>query len=233
MMTAEHEHRHAQAWRAQLGAHPCEEERDGEEDDAQHVVGRALDVAPDLGGEHLRLRVEPFGVRGRREPVFRHRERGQRRVGVPQRTRREPRLERRLELLAEALLVEVRERRLLLGVGVDPLDERRDVDLGLRVREAGGARGLDSHCVDASRRLRLLAVPAVGLIAAPCRRDRREREQHDCDELRPVAPLRVAHGRPAASQGGSTCTFTIGNASSRIRSVRSIATGSRLPTPGW
>ena len=54
--------------------------------------------------EDFRLSVELFGVRGRGEPVFRHRERGQRRVGVPQRTGGEPRLERRLELLAEALL---------------------------------------------------------------------------------------------------------------------------------
>ena len=74
---------------------------------------------------------------------------------------------------------------------------------GLRVREVRRrARRRSASVFTRARRLRLLAVPAVGLIAAPRGRDRGEREQDHRDELGPVAPLRVVHdGRPVSSHG--------------------------------
>jgi hypothetical protein len=87
-------------------------------------------------------RLPPPGgrsARARRELVLRHGERRQRRVRVLERPRRDPRIDRRLELRAKALEVEVGELRLLLGVRVDPRRERRDVDLRLRVRARAAA----------------------------------------------------------------------------------------------
>ena len=62
---------------------------------------------------------------------------------------------------------------------VDPRREGADVDLGLGVDQARGFRRLDAKGRPASGCLRLLAVPAAGLVAAPRRAHRREREQHD------------------------------------------------------
>ena len=155
----------------ELRAHAREEERDREEDDAEDVVRRALDVPADLRRRNLGIRIELLGLCLRREPVLRHDERRRRRVRVRQRLRREPGCERRLELRAEASLVELLELGLVLRVRVDPLDEGRDVDLLLGLGETLRSRGVDSDRVGAARRLRLLAVPARRLVPAPGRGD--------------------------------------------------------------
>jgi GAF domain-containing protein len=134
---------------------------------SQNVVRRALDVPADLRRRHLGVRIEPLGLSLRGEPVLRHDERRRRRVRVRQRLRREPGCERRLELRAEASLVELLELGLILRVRVDPLDERRDIDFLLSLCEALGTGGVDSDRVRTARRLRLLAVPARRLVSAP------------------------------------------------------------------
>ena len=65
------------------------------------------------------------------ELVLGHGEGRGRRVRVLERVGGQPGVERGLELLPEPLLVEVREVLVVVGVGVDPLDERGHVDLGL------------------------------------------------------------------------------------------------------
>ena len=107
--------------------------------------------------------------------------------------RRDPGVERRLELVAEARAVEGRQLGLVLGVGVDPLDERRDVDLRQGVRTVRGAGCVDPRLVHPTRGLGLLAVPARGLVAAPGCRDGREREQDHRADLDPVPLTRLGH----------------------------------------
>ena len=179
-----------------------EEERDREEDDAEDVVGRTLDVPANGRGGDLGLGVQSPRLGRRGELVLRHRERRQRRLRVLERLRGEPGDDGGPELLAEALEVEVGQLGPLQGVGVDPLDERRHVDLRLRFGEPLGARRLDPDRVRPARRLRLLAVPARRLVAAPCRRNRRERQQHGRDDLG-VLPVWTAAQRasPAALHG--------------------------------
>ncbi len=89
-------------------------------------------------------RLEPVRLGARGQPVLRHRERGLGRVRARQRVGREPGGERRLELVAEPLPVEVRELRVPALLRVDPLDERRDVDLHLPVRDRGLAVDRDA-----------------------------------------------------------------------------------------
>ena len=177
--------------------------------------------------------VEPRGFGSWRQLVLRHRERRQRGAWGLQRLRRDPRLERRLELLAEASPVEAHERRFPPRVRVHPRRERRHVDLLLGVRQVGGASRLDPGLVHAGRGFRLLAVPPGRLVAAPRSRDGREREQDGGADLDPVPLVRGGHetGTPRASQGKSTRASTACSDSSMIRSVLSIATGRTPPTP--
>ena len=129
---------------------------------------------PHLRGEDLRLRLEPLGLGARRELVLRHRERRQRRVRVLQRPGRDPGVDGGLELLAEALEVEVRQLRLLLGVGVDPLREGRHVDLRLGVRESRRLGRLDPQRVRARRRPSPArrSIGSTGSRSRPSRRSR-------------------------------------------------------------
>ena len=78
------------------------------------------------------------GLRRRGEPVLREGERCRRRAARLERPRRDPRVERRLELVAEARAVEGLQLGLVLGVGVDPLDEGGDVDLRQGIRTVRG-----------------------------------------------------------------------------------------------
>ena len=62
---ADHEHRLAQTSRGELRAHPGEEQRDREEDDAEDVVGAPLDVAA-----HLPLRARRRSARAGRPRLW-------------------------------------------------------------------------------------------------------------------------------------------------------------------
>ena len=194
---------------AQLGAHPGEEQGDGEEHNAEDVVRRALNVSPDLGGRHLGCRVglSRFGVL-LRQLVLVHRERCRRGVGIGERIGVQPGVEGRAEVGSEPGDVEVGEVFFVGRRGVDPLEEHGDVDLRLGLGETLGASGLDAQRIDPTGRLGGLAVPAVGLVAAPSRGDGGDGEQHRGDDLDPVLPSWLARrshrrhvGAPVSSQG--------------------------------
>src|SRR5262249_30806001 len=149
-----------------------------------------------------------------------------------------PGLHGRLELLAEALEVEVGKQRVLLRVGVCPGRERRYVDLGLGLREALGAGGVDPDRVRAARCLGLLPVPATCLVAAPGGSDGRECEKHGCQDVEALvgAAALWSHARvctPSGLHGSRTFASRFGSTSSISRSDRFIATGWRPPTPPW
>src|SRR6185436_18308749 len=113
------------------------------------------------------LSVEALGVGRCRQPVLGHGERRWRGAGGREGVRRDPGVERGFELRPEALDVERLELFVAARVRVDPLDEGGDIDLGLRLGEAGGTRRLYPDAVRAAGGLRLLAVPARRLVAAP------------------------------------------------------------------
>ena len=222
--------------RTQLRAHSGEEEHGREEHDAEHVVRGTLHVGAGFGGCRVRFQLELLRLRSSSELVLGHGERRQRRVGVLERSRGDPGVDGRLELRAEARKVEVGQLGLLLRVRVDPLRERRHVDLGLRVREIGRASGLDAWRAGAAERFGLLAVPAAGLVAAPRGGDRRQREEHGCGDLDPVglvARVGAHSGSPCASQGRRTSAPIAVERLWAILNVRSMATGRRPPTPVW
>ena len=122
-------------------------------------------------------------VRG--QHVLGHRERRVGRRPVLERVGAQPRMERRSELLAEAALVEGGDLVVAFEVGVDPLRERRHVDLRLRVREIGRPRGLHPRRVRGREGLGLLTRPPARLVAAPRRGDGRRCEQHRGHDLHP------------------------------------------------
>ena len=130
--------------------------------------------------------------------------------------------------------VEVDQLGLAAGIRVHPLHERRDVDLLLRVGQVRCASRLDPGLVDAARRLRLLAVPARCLIAAPRGRDGRDGEQNRGGDLDPVPPVAFrSRGRVPLSVTGQLHALVDGlqRLVDDVRSVRSIATGRTPPTP--
>ena len=113
--------------------------------------------------------------------------------GVLERILRDPCLECGSQPVAEAVAIELGELGLAQRLGVDPLNEERDVDLGLSVRDVLRASRLDPARGRLHLELRLLRVPARGLVSGPSRRDRRHREQHRREDVDPV--LRVGCGR--------------------------------------
>ena len=140
------------------------------------------------GCEHLGGLIEPVGFCFGRQPVLGH---GEGVSGAPlvlSGLVASHALNAGLNSGRKRVAVEGHELGLAARIGIDPLHERRHVDLLLGVRKARGASGLDPGLVDAARRLRLLAVPARGLIAAPRRRDGGEREQDRGADLDPVPP---------------------------------------------
>jgi hypothetical protein len=86
---------------------PREEQRHREQDHTQNIVAGVLEVAPNQSRGLLGRLVEPFGLGGRGQPALGHRERGPRGVGVGERPGRDPGVEGRLELGAEARAVDV------------------------------------------------------------------------------------------------------------------------------
>ena len=227
---------------AQPRADPGEEERRREQDDGEGVVVGALDEPLHVLGRGRGPRLEAIRVSGGGKPVLGQRERRERCGLVLQRLGRDPRREGRLELVAKALAVKSREPHLPLCVRVDPLDEDLDVDLGVPIGEARGPGGFDPRGDRGALRLSLLAVPSCRLVARPGGRHRRGGEQHGRRKLDPVmvGARRSRLGRrrhlstsaPDASQGRAVWSPRTSRSSSRMRSVRSIAAGLRLPTPG-
>src|SRR4051795_6305474 len=170
--------------------------------------------------------------------VLRHCEGGERRVRIPQWSRRDPRLNRRPELLAKALEVEVGEQHVLPRVSIDPGRERRNVDLGLGLRKTLRPGREDAGPVGAAGRLRLLSVPATRLVTAPGGSNGRDREQqrrHEVEALLCARALRchVFVRTPSRSQGIRTFAARFGSTSSTSRRLRFIAVGLSPPTPPW
>ena len=85
------------------------------------------------------------------------------RRGSVERVGGQPGVERRAGTRVGTVAVEVGELVLVVGVGVDPLEEHGDVDLGLALGEPLGAGRLDAQGVDAAGGLGGLAVPPGGL----------------------------------------------------------------------
>ena len=99
---------------------------------------------------------------------------------------RQPRLERGLELAPEALAVEASEAGVPRGARVEPLRERRHVDLHLAVRERRHAVLREAVGGRVARALRLLPRPLARLVRGPGGRQRGEREEDRRDELEPA-----------------------------------------------
>ena len=164
-----------------------------------------------LGGG---LGLEALGLGPGRQAVLGGGEGRQRRLRVLERPAGDPGLHRRLELRAEPLAVEVGQHGLVARVGVHPLGEGGDVDLGLAVGKVRPAGRLHPGGVGPAERLGLLAGPAAGLVAAPGDGQRGHRQQDGRGDLDPGAPpaaavpcpgRRGAHaGRPSASQGSGS-----------------------------
>jgi len=143
-------------------------------------------------GGHL----QPLSLGGRCQPVARHGERRQGRVGVLERVGGDPGGHGRLELLAEPSAVELGQPGLVAGVGVDPLGEGGHVDLFLGVGQVRGPGRLQPGRVGPAEGDRLLAVPAAGLIPTPGGRDRGQGQNHGRDGLDPAGRGAVAASSP-------------------------------------
>jgi hypothetical protein len=89
----------------------------------------------------------------------------------------------RLELGAKALAIEAGELGLVLRVGVHPLREQRNVDLGLPIRHVRSACRLDASGDRCALGPRLLAVPTRRLVGRPSGRHCGDRKQHGRREL--------------------------------------------------
>ena len=145
--------------------------------------------------------------------------------------------ERRLELGAKALAVEVGELGLVAGVGVHPLCEQRDDRSPSAVGEV--SVGASTHASGDRGALgpRLLAVPARRLVRRPGGRDRRHASSTVASELEVAlerscfaSSIRTDRARPGRRTGGAVSPVAA-RALSSIRSDRSIATGDIRPRP--
>ena len=177
--------------------------------DRQHVVVSTLIGVLRLVRECGSLDLETVGLLRRFQAVLRHRKRGLGRLRVPERFRCEPRRERRLKLASEASSVEVGERGMMLLSGVDPLNERSDVDLHLAVRERRNAVFRDPVRGRLAVPLRLHTGPLPRLVGRPCGRNGGEGEEHRGDQLQPpLGAGRLGHaigcGRRARRGSGLT-----------------------------
>ncbi len=204
---------------------------------AKHVVGGSLHVHPRGLRRRVGGRLERRSLLLRGDHVLGHRERRRRRRWIVERVGTEPCLERRLELIAEALTVERSEAFVMVQVGVDPLHEQGDVDLRLRVREVRGLGGLHARRVRSAEGLRLLSGPAARLIAAPGGRDRGHREQDGGAGIHPPGRTRPpfrgrAHttSAPSPTEGSVSHPRTPATTTTRIPQMRSTR---RLPRERW
>ena len=216
----------------ELRADTGEEQRHREQHDGEHVVRRALEVALHHfgGGGRRGIQARRFGP-GRRL-VLLHLERRERRVGIGERIRCQPRVERGPEVRTEPRFEEVLEDFVPGRVGLDPLDVRGDIDLRLGFGQALRASGVDAQGVRTASRLDLFTVPPVGLIAAPSRGDRGERQQErgeDLDEIVVLrnAPALVRHLNCPASAGRTRRTA----AARRTRRCRALGPSGAVPAP--
>ena len=156
------------------------------------------------------------------------------RGGVVERVLRDPCLEGRGQPIAETLPIELGELGLVQRLSVDPLDEERDVDLGLSVRDVLRAGRLDAARGRLHLEFRLLRVPARGLIPGPSCRDRRQRKQHRREDIDPV--LRVG-SQPVSRVCSLSRSGRVAGRSRRRarrpshRSVGARRRGSRGPAP--
>ena len=187
----------------QLGADAGEEEGDGEQHHGEHIVAGPHDVATNDRRRDLGLPVVLVGLRLGLGLVLGESKRRRRRIGVPQGVGGQPGVEGGLELLPEATLVETGQLGVVPGVGVDPLDEERDVDLRVGLGLALGSGGLDPDAVGLAGRGGLFTVSAGGLIAAPRGGHGRDGEEHGGSQLQPCGPRREAE--PLLSHPRGSC----------------------------
>ena len=185
---------------AELGAHAGEEQGDGEQDDGEDVVGGALDVAAHGGGHHLGLGVEPLGVGAGLQLVLVHGERGRWSVGVGERVGGQPGVEGRAELGSEP--GRRRSRRAPRSSVSVALTHWKNMAMSTWVWPSASpwARAASMRrALTRPEALVCLAVPPVGLVAAPRGGDGGERQQHGGDDLDPVPPRRRSVARSVAA----------------------------------